>query len=150
MLILIQLQVLLIQSCQGPLDPNQQVVIRLQQMDGDKTDALGLSPDSAEDPITHIKVTRPNMKVVCATPPNYSATRHLFLLHMAKQFREADGKTTFSSMITACSRLMSQDSNVSNRAQAPSTTTLMRLDLILPRSLMYDRVPERQGLYVFN
>ena len=112
---------------------------------GNNTDALGMTPDSTEDPKTHIKVKRPNTIVVCATPPSFSATRHLFLQHMAKQFRESDGKTVFTSMVNACSRQMSQDRDATRRAQAPITTSLTRLDLILPRALMYDRLPETQG-----
>ena len=137
---------LLIQSCQGQNHPEQHVEINMHtDGNGNNTDALGMTPDSTEDPKTHIKVKRPNTIVVCATPPSFSATRHLFLQHMAKQFRESDGKTVFTSMVNACSRQMSQDRDATRRAQAPITTSLTRLDLILPRALMYDRLPETQG-----
>ena len=120
--------------------------------DGDHSDALGFRPDTAEDPKTHIALKRANTIVVFATPPSYFATRNVFIPHMGQRFREADGKTVFTSMVTACSREMSKAMDKTCRAQAPIMTVLMRLDLILPRARMYDRLPaaEIEGMQVVH
>ena len=164
-------QVLLNQSCQGSNDPNQEVNIRLRPVDGkqsagcakddtltdriqkdvhqslgyEETDALGIPAASSIDETSQIIVKRPNTAVISATPPSFSAFRQLFLFFMAQQFRQADGETTLESMVNSCSRMMSQQSDVLYRAQAPSLQSVMRNNLILPKALMYDNKVENRG-----
>ena len=135
---------MLIQSCQGGKEPNQAVSVRLRDMDGE-TDATIVPGSGTGHHDSQIVVERPNTVVVVATPPGFYASRHVFFYHMGKQFREADGETTFGSMVTRCSRMMSQHEDVLYSAQAPLVTSLLRLDLVLPRALQYDRKIATQG-----
>lgn len=88
---------------------------------------------------SQIVVKRDNTVVVAATPPGPYATQHVVFYHMAQQFKEADGETTFGTMVTRCSQMMSKHEHFAYNAQAPLVTSVLRLELILPRALMYDR-----------
>ena len=146
---------LLVQACQGMNPPEQQVEseYRWSVIDGAHVDALpdrklsGLpqAEDNTNENIIalqrqiylykcHIKVKRPNTVVYTATADSYYATRAYFLKHMVKQLEDADGKTTFDTMVQLCSRDMSFHPEEECRNQAPMTYGLMRQPLILPPS----------------
>lgn len=117
------------------------------QTDGDDRDVT-VVPGSGTGPHdTHIAPVRPNTVVVTATASGFYASRHIFFSYLADQIKYADGRTTFNSLVTACSSKMSQNDDEIYRAQAPMVYSLLRSDLVLPRSLLRDntRVNETNG-----